>query len=141
MTVYSYDAARNRYLDDAVATAAPATLLLMMYERLVRDLERAEVALGENRRDLAHRELIHAQDIVAELSATLDASVWDGAAQMLDLYGYLARTLVEANVEGDVAKVSACRGIVEPLYDAWRTAAAQVAQAEPARAFGDLGVA
>lgn len=139
--MYSYDAARSRYLDDAVATAAPATLLLMMYERLVRDLDRAEAALRDGRRDSAHRELIHAQDIVAELSSTLDPAVWDGAARMLDLYGFVARLLVEANVEGDAGKVAACRNVVEPLYDAWKDAAEQVARQEPARALGDLGVA
>lgn len=137
----NYDTVRTRYLDDAVATAAPATLLLMMYERLVRDLERAESALRDGRRDLANSELIHAQDILTELSATLDRDVWDGADQLLGLYTFITTSLIEANVAGDVDKVVACRGLVEPLHDAWKQAAQQVAQAEPERALGDLGAA
>ncbi|WP_062137918.1 flagellar export chaperone FliS [Demequina aestuarii] len=137
----NYASARTRYLDDTVATASPATLLVMMYDRLVRDLERAEFALTDGRRDLAHTELTHAQDIISELAATLDRDAWDGAEQLMGLYSFLGTALVDANVAGDVAEVAACRGLIEPLRDAWKQAAEQVAQQESQRTAGDLGAA
>ncbi|MFP5359135.1 MAG: flagellar export chaperone FliS [Actinomycetes bacterium] len=136
----TYTAARSRYIDDAVSTASPATLLLMMYDRLLRDLERAESALRAGQRDQANTQLTHAQRIVAELASTLDGSAWEGATRLLSLYTFLTTTLIEANVAGDPERVAACRGLVEPLHEAWRAAAAQVAESAPARALGELGV-
>ena len=37
---------RNRYVGDSVATASPARLVTMLYDRLVRDLVTAEAALA-----------------------------------------------------------------------------------------------
>ena len=76
----NYANLRDRYVQDAVSTASPATLLIMLYDRLVLDLLRAEAALAEGKRDAANEQLTHAQDIVSELAATLDVNAWDGAA-------------------------------------------------------------
>lgn len=144
----NYAAVRSRYLDDTVATASPATLLTMLYDRLVLDLERAETAQRSGDRVVAGRELVHAQDIVHELAATLDTSAWDGAARLMSVYSFLLTELVEANVAGDADRTAACRELVEPLRDAWHQAAAQLAGAtlEPLPAVpvgaarGELGI-
>lgn len=137
----NYDSLRSHYVNDAVQTASPATLLVMLYDRLVLDLLRAETALREGTRDAANEQLTHAQDIIGELTATLDVNAWDGAKQLMSVYTFLMTTLVEANVAGDADKVEQCRHLVEPLQDAWQQAARQVAQAEPERTMGELGVA
>ncbi|GAA2036740.1 flagellar export chaperone FliS [Pseudokineococcus marinus] len=124
-------AARARFLADAVATASPAKLLTMLYDRLVLDLSRAERAQAAGDRATANAQLQHAQDVVTELHSSLDtsgASGWAGAAGLAGLYAFLASELVEANISGDVARTAACRGIVEPLRDAWHQAAQTVAQ-------------
>jgi flagellar protein FliS len=46
-------AMRARYLNDSIATASPARLLVMLYERLVVDLVQAETALGNGERETA----------------------------------------------------------------------------------------
>ncbi|WP_084125113.1 flagellar export chaperone FliS [Demequina sp. NBRC 110054] len=136
-----YANARSRYVDSAVTTASPTTLLIMLYERLLRDLERGEIALREGQRDKAHEQLTHAQDIVAELASTLDVDAWEGGRQLLALYTYLTTSLVEANIRGDADKVVACRELVAPLAEAWQRAAQHAAESAPERALGDLGVA
>ncbi len=40
----NYALTRNRFLDNAVATAGPQQILTMLYDRLVLDLNRAELA-------------------------------------------------------------------------------------------------
>jgi flagellar secretion chaperone FliS len=127
--------ARARYLAEAVATASPGQLLVMLYDRLVVDLQQAEEALYASDRELASVRLMHAQDIVAELRGTLDLTVWDGAADLANLYGFLLVELINANVRRDAERVAACRGLVEPLRDAWRQAlaATQLAGAAPAQ--------
>ncbi len=137
----NYSNLRDRYVQDAVSTASPATLLIMLYDRLVLDLLRGETALREGKRDQANEQLKHAQDIISELANTLDTTAWDGAKQLMAVYTFLLTSLVEANVQADADKVAMCRELVEPLQDAWQQAARQVAQAEPERVFGELGVA
>jgi len=127
--------ARARYMAEAVATASPGQLLVMLYDRLVVDLQQAEEALHASARELASDRLMHAQDIIAELRSTLDVTAWDGAADLANLYGFLLVELINANVRQDAERVAACRGLVEPLRDAWREAlaATQLAGVAPAQ--------
>src|SRR3954468_18727539 len=116
-------ALRERYIGDTVTTASPGKLLVMLYDRLVLDLDRGEQAIIAGDRQGAPRQLLHAQDIGAELYATLDVDAWSGGPGLASLYVYLLTELVQANVRGDAERVAACRGSVEPLRDAWREAA------------------
>jgi flagellar secretion chaperone FliS len=146
----NYAAVRSRYMDDSVSTANPAQLLIMLYDRLVLDLSRAEAAQRAGDRAGAGQQLLHAQDIVSELASTLDVSAWDGAQQLMSVYTFLLTELMGANVAGDPERTAACRELVEPLRDAWRQAAQQVAGGptplEPTaavtapRPLGELGV-
>jgi len=122
-------AMRTRYLADSVATASPAKLLMMLFDRLVLDLARGEQALLDGNRSEANTQLLHAQDIVSELQMSLDLDAWEGAAGLAQLYTYVVTELVNANVQSDAAKVSACRSLIEPLRDAWREAAVASAAA------------
>jgi flagellar secretion chaperone FliS len=114
---------RNRYLQDSINTASPGQLLVMLYDRLVLDLLQAEEAFGTGDREAAGERLNHAQEIVLELRTTLDVDAWSGAAGLASLYSFLLTELIQANIRRDVAKVAACRGLIEPLRDAWREAA------------------
>jgi flagellar protein FliS len=120
-------AMRERYLSDSIATASPGKLLVMLYDRLVLDLVQAEEHLGKGDRTAAGSCLLHAQEIILELRTTLDTSVWSGGPGLANLYGFLLTELISANVKADVEKIVSCRGLIEPLRDAWREAAAQVA--------------
>jgi flagellar protein FliS len=121
-------AARAQYTREAVTTASPARLLIMLYDRLVRDLVTAETALSGGDIGKASSELVHAQQIVLELRTSLNLDAWDGAAGLADLYSFLHAELVTANLDKDAARVLACREIIEPLRDTWRQAALQALQ-------------
>jgi flagellar protein FliS len=115
--------ARSRYTADAVQTASPARLLIMLYDRLVRDLVTAEAAARSGDDDTMSRELMHAQEIVLELRTSLDVTVWEGARGLSDLYTWLHAELMAANIKREPARIATCLGIIEPLRDAWRQAA------------------
>jgi flagellar protein FliS len=124
MTAMTYGRQANRYLGDALATATPAALVVMLYDRLVLDLQRAEQAQKEGDRETAHVNLIHAQDIVHELQNSLDVDAWEGAQGLMSLYTWLLQELAVANVSCDAARTEQCRTVtVEPLAEAWRQAA------------------
>jgi flagellar protein FliS len=116
-----------KFLRDTVATASPARLLVLLFDRLVLDLAQAEGAQRERRREEANRLLCHAQDIVLELRLSLDVAAWDGGPGLAALYDYLLRELVQANIQLDPDRTAACLALMEPLRDAWREAASQVA--------------
>lgn len=120
--------ARSRYTADAVATASPARLLVMLYDRLLLDLVNAEKAARAAEVEKMSSELQHAQDIILELRTSLDVTLWDGAQGLSDLYTWLYSELVTANIKRDAERIAACRTLVEPLRDAWRQAALQLLQ-------------
>lgn len=126
MSPATYAAQRSRFVDNSITTASPARLLIMLYDRLVLDLVRAETAQESGDRTAASSQLLHAQDIVLELVASLRVEEWDGAAGLLSVYGFIHSELVRANIEGDSLATRACRFLVEPLAEAWRTAALDV---------------
>jgi flagellar protein FliS len=126
MSAATYAAQRARFVDDSIGTASPARLLIMLFDRLVLDLVRAEAAQEAHDRAAAGKQLMHAQEIVLELTGSLRHDEWDGAAGLAAIYGFLHSELVQANVTADPARTRACRSLVEPLADAWRMAALDV---------------
>ena len=118
MTPYG---AANRYVTDAVTTMSPAQLLVMLYDRLVLDLDRAEAALQTGHS--AHQHLLHAQEIVLELRSSLRTAEWDGGPGLASLYDFLHLELVRANVTRDPGATEGCLGLVSDLAATWREAA------------------
>ena len=120
--------ARSRYVADAIETASPARLVTMLYDRLILDLARAEAALEKNDRGAAAPFVGHAEEIVGELMATLDEGAWDGADQLMGIYAFVLKELIDAGATGNQARVTTCRTLLEPLALAWHDAADEVAR-------------
>jgi flagellar protein FliS len=121
-------ALRARYVTDAVTTASPARLLVMLYDKLALDLRQADEALREGDRAVASGRLIHAQDIVLELLSSLDVAVWPEGKGLAALYNYLLVELAQANIHQDVDRVVTCHKFVAELGAAWHAAADALAQ-------------
>jgi len=115
--------ARAAYMDASVATASPARLLVMLYERLVIDCHRARDAQQAGEHQEAHRQLLHAQDIVMELRSSLKTDAWEGAPALASLYDYLHTRLINANIKRDPTITEHCLGLVQVLAQTWREAA------------------
>ncbi len=119
-------AARARYVKDAVETISPARLVTMLYDALVSDLERGESAIASGEFFNANRHLVKAQAILIELRSSLKPDLWSAGPRLAALYEYLIREVVQANVAKDAARVASCRRLLEPLRDAWHVAAREV---------------
>jgi flagellar secretion chaperone FliS len=114
---------RDRYVDNVVDTVPPGRLVVMLYDRLVQDLVVAEAGLAAGDLKAASDALVHAQDIVLELRSALDVTAWSGAPALAQLYVFVYDQLVAANVQKDSTRVVQCRGLLEPMRDAWAEAA------------------
>lgn len=122
---------RDTYLQASVSTATPSQLLVMLYERLVLDAQLAVDALRRGEPSQAHAPLLHAQEIVLELNASLKVDAWAGAAGLSSLYSYLHVQLVKANMAKDLKIAEFCLETVSVLRDTWRDAAGAL-MAQPA---------
>jgi len=136
----SYGTTRDEYLTSTVMSASPAALLIMLYDRAILDVRRAELEADGNADALKiSNHLIHAQDIVTELINSLDVSVWDGGRQLQALYLHLYSALLAANVSRNAEEMRECREILEELRATWSEAAKRTADQTPVEA-GTLGV-
>jgi flagellar protein FliS len=122
-----------QYRRDAVLSASPARLLVMLMDRLALDLDRAAEAQEAQDREAERRSLGNAQAIVAELMGSLDVAAWEGGPQLLAIYGHLTTQLLRAGIDHDPTITRACARVVAPLREAWRDAAESLA-AEPVAA-------
>lgn len=119
--------ARAAYVSASVTTASPQTLLVMLCERLVLDVQRA-VASQQTRDHLqTHQHLVHAQAIVSELRSSLDPDGFRGGHQLAALYDYLLQRLVQANVSKDAVPILECLTLSTQIAQTWREAALLVA--------------
>lgn len=123
-----YNDPRAAYMDASVATASPARLLVMLYERLVLDVRKGLAAQQQGDHQEAHNQLLHAQDIVLELRASLDVDAWEGGPGLASIYDFLHVQLIRANIKRDTATTESCLLLVEDLCATWRQAALAASQ-------------
>jgi flagellar protein FliS len=133
---------RAQYNRDVILTATPTHLLTMLYDRLLLDLNRAESAQEIEDWETSSENLLHAQDIVAELTSSLNTEKWDGADGLLGVYNFAARALIYANTHRDIASTRLCITLLEPLRQTWHEAAAALPVSRPTELVpvGSLGV-
>jgi flagellar protein FliS len=124
--------AAAKFASDGAGSVSQERLLVMLYERLQRDLQGAADAIRAGQREAAHFALLHAQEIVGELDGALNHDVWDGAGRLSDVYQYLITRMINANMAQDAAAVEDCLRVVTPLADMWSQAWTSVTSAKPA---------
>jgi len=108
---------------EQIELATPAERLMMIWERLMLNLEQAAEAMSAGEREQVNTELLSAQQILVVLSNTLDQS-WPPAAGIDRIYRWAWQRLVAANVGFDPDELTAATNILTELYFAWTAAAA-----------------
>lgn len=113
------------YQAQAILTASPGQLVLMLYDGALRFIGLAKEALQSppdtpRRIEIINTNLIKAQNILAELQANLNHEVGGDHATNLDrLYDYYLRRLLEANIKKKIEPVIEVEGLVTQLRDGW----------------------
>lgn len=116
---------QNHYKAESVATASPARLVTMLYDRALQGLDVAETALTARPQETetANRELVHVQRILNELIVTLDHDRGgELATNLADIYDYCIRRLTEANLDKSPMGVIETRRHLAGIRDAWVSA-------------------
>ena len=115
----AYAPAPNVYRENAVLTATPEQLVVMLYDGANRFLTQSAVAMRERRAGLAGEKLRRAEAIIDELLATLDLSVGVIAERLQALYLFFKEHLMAARLNQDASKVDEVARLMRELRSAW----------------------
>jgi flagellar secretion chaperone FliS len=122
----SYVADPSRaYRQNAVLSASPGQLLVMLYDGARRYLYQAGVAMRAQDIEATHNRLQRAEDILVHLRNALDHDQGQIAARLQSIYTFCLRHLRRARIERDPAKLEQVSELLGRLRDAWAKIADQ----------------
>lgn len=113
------------YRANAILTASPGQLVLMLYDGALKALALAREGFNQpaeepKRIQLINTQLLKAQEILAELQSGLNLEAGgEFARTMHRLYDYHNRRLLEANLRKQIEPVIEVERLVRELRDAW----------------------
>lgn len=109
------------YQNNAVTTANPQELTLMLYDGALKFMRLAKLAIEQGNPDLKNTNIQKTQSIFQELRLALNKNI--GISANLDsLYEYMWRRLVDANVKNDTTILDEVLDFTTELRDTWKEA-------------------
>ena len=109
----------EQYKNNAIATATPAELTLMLYEGAIKFGNLAIKAIEDNDIEKAYRNIVKVQNIIAEFRNTLDFK-YPVAKDFDRVYEYLERRLIEANMTKDKEIMEEVVKHIRSMRDTWK---------------------
>ncbi|CDC94742.1 flagellar protein FliS [Roseburia sp. CAG:380] len=115
----TFNRAAQMYQKNAVQTASPAKLTLMLYDGAVKFTNIAIEAIEAGDIEKAHNNIVKAQNIIVEFRSTLDMK-YPVAKDFDVVYDYIYRRLVEANMKKDKDILVEALKHIKTMRDTWR---------------------
>ncbi len=113
-------AAPDAYLRNAVLTATPEQLQLMLYDGAIRFASQGADALEQNDYEASFETLSRAQKIVLELRAGMRREVNPELCdQMTQLYHYIYQRLVDGSINRDAETIREAVKLLEYQRETW----------------------
>lgn len=109
----------NKYNNNKIMTASPAELTLMLYDGAVKFCNMAIMGIEQKNVQKAHTNIVKVENIVSYLRETLDMK-YPVAQDFENIYVYLSRRLVEANLKKDKEIVEEVCGHLRSVRDTWK---------------------
>ncbi|MDX9802327.1 MAG: flagellar export chaperone FliS [Spirochaetia bacterium] len=113
----------NMYRETSIKTAGQGKLIVLLYDEAIKQVDRAISNLdsGTKKYDSVNSAIIRAQEIITELSASLDFEKGkDIASNLFSLYVYFNQQLMEANLDKDSQPIKPVRNMLFELRSAWK---------------------
>ena len=111
--------AMNAYQRNAILTASPAELTLMLYDGAIKFCNIAIMAIESNDMEKAHVNIMKTQRIIEEFRNTLDRQ-YEVAEDFDRIYVYVLRRLFDANIKKDKEILEEVNGHLRSLRDTWK---------------------
>lgn len=110
----------DSYKKMQIETADPATLVLMLFDRAIVLLDKAKNEIIEKQYEEKGYSLTKANEIIAELTGSLDMEKGGEIATSLSrLYNFVMREIVDANINLNTNAIDNARRIVSELRESW----------------------
>lgn len=111
----------DKYLRSQVESATPGMLVVMLYDGAIKFLNTYKRKVESNAFADAFNLKMKAQNIIYELSASLDMEAGDVAHNLYRVYDYMMDKLISVDVLAkEVATVDEVIGLLTELRDAWK---------------------
>lgn len=107
-----------QYKNNKVMGASGPELTLMLYDGAIKFLNIADVAIEKKDVQKAHLNIIKTEKIIDYLRNTLDMK-YPVAQDFENMYSYIARRLVEANLGKDREIIEELNGHLHAIRDNW----------------------
>ena len=108
------------YHQTSVQTSDQLTLIVMLYDGMLRYLRKAHTCIEAQNIEGTHNYLMRSKDIVNELRSTLHVEkAGEVGGNLRDLYLYMFRRILEANLNKDPQPVQDVIRIAETLRQGW----------------------
>lgn len=109
----------NAYQRNAILTASPPELTLMLYEGAIKFCNIAIMAIEKKKFEEANVNLKKAQAIITELRVTLNHKypVWEDFDRV---YDWIYRRLIEGNIHKDIEVVEDALKYIREMRDTWK---------------------
>lgn len=107
------------YRQNAVNTASTGELTLMLYDGCLKFIRLAREAINNDDMQKKNINIQKAQNIITELMVTLDMK-YEISKQMMPLYDFVRRKLIEANIKNSLQSLEEAETIVTEFRDTWK---------------------
>ncbi|MDC3412234.1 flagellar export chaperone FliS [Aquibacillus sp. 3ASR75-11] len=119
--------AYQTYQNNSVNTASPGELTLMLYNGCLKFIKYAKTGIENNNYEMKNTNIQKAQKIIQELMITLDQET-DIAKQVMPLYDYINRRLMDGNVDNSLDALEEAHVLVTEFRDTWKEVIQQTRQ-------------
>ncbi|MFC7321890.1 flagellar export chaperone FliS [Halobacillus campisalis] len=117
------------YQNNSVVTASPGELTLMLYNGCIKFIRAGKKAMENKEIEQKNTVIQKAQAIIRELMVTMNQD-YAVAEDVLPLYEYMNRRLIEANIQNDPAILDEVEGLVTEFRDTWKQVLLQSRKAQ-----------
>jgi flagellar protein FliS len=111
------------YKKTSVETASKEQILLMLYQAAIKNCKKGIEAIEQKNIPKKGEYIGKLQDIIIELSNSLDFEVGgDVAKELASLYDYMLYASTQANIKIDKSHLEGCLKVLNTLYEGWTEA-------------------
>ncbi len=113
----------DAYKRTEISTANQEKLILMLYDGAIKFLKQAGDNMEPRKYDMVNNSIIRSQDIITELMLALNMEEGgEVAANLFNLYAYMKKRLLEANIAKSSDMLEEIISLLQQLYQAWEQA-------------------
>ena len=111
--------AYNIYKNNSVTYSSKEQQLLMLVDGAVKFAKRGKFAIQEKNIQEAHNNIMKAHAIFTELKVTLDVSAGQWAENLFEVYTFINKRLIAANVKKDEQIMDEAIKLIESIRNLW----------------------